>query len=183
MPGLWRTLTSAEMTYILNTRPDAASKKATASVAGVPGTILLPDDWELPSGLTFTAANYSTSAPVNVYTAAQWQSMEANGIADQRWGWGKIDALAAINEAISRVGIRQAEEQSLPLQLWPNPATDIVNVNTGCGESQLLQVYSVTGRCMLETPVQTQTSFSTTGWAQGVYIVRVGSRTTKLIVR
>ena len=107
----------------------------------------------------------------------------ANGSADARWGWGKIDALAAINEAIGRVGIRQAEEQRLPLQVWPNPASDVVNVNTGCGESQTLQVYSVSGNCVLQTPVQTQTSFSTSGWAPGVYIVRAGSRTSKLIVR
>ena len=79
VPQLWRTLSQSELTYLLNTRTNANQKKATASVAGVPGLVLLPDDWSLPAGCTFTAANYSTSSPVNTYTAAQWSDMEANG--------------------------------------------------------------------------------------------------------
>ena len=76
---LWRTLTSAEMIYLLKTRSGYADKKATASINGVIGTILLPDDWVLPVGCTFTAGDYSTSSPTNVYTLAQWADMEANG--------------------------------------------------------------------------------------------------------
>lgn len=107
----------------------------------------------------------------------------ANDSADLRWGWGKIDALAAVNKAISLVGIRQVEEQQLPLLLYPNPATGTVCINTGCGERQQLQVYTIGGTLMLEMPVDTQASFNTESWPNGVYIVRVGSRTEKLIVR
>ena len=107
----------------------------------------------------------------------------ASDSADTRWGWGKIDALAAINEAISRVGIRQAEEQRLPLHLFPNPSQGSVTVNTGCGESQTLQVYTVSGSRVLEMPVSTEATFDVSRWTPGVYIVRVGSRTEKLIVK
>ena len=110
-------------------------------------------------------------------------ALHANDSADVRWGWGKIDALAAINEAISRVGIHQAETQRLPLHLSPNPANGSVTVNTGCGEQQSLQVYSVSGTRMLEMPVRTEAPFDVSRWNSGVYIVRVGSRTEKLIVR
>lgn len=102
---------------------------------------------------------------------------------DYRWGWGKIDALRAINKAISLVGINQVEELRTPLKVFPNPATSTVQVMTLCGESQLLKVYSVDGRLVMQTPVVQETTLDVSGWQRGVYILRVGSRTEKLIVR
>ena len=110
-------------------------------------------------------------------------SIHANNSADQRWGWGKIDALAAVNEALSRVSINQAEEQRLPIHVYPNPANQQVTINTGCGERQTLQIYSINGRCLAEQPIDTEATIDLGGWSQGIYIVRVGSRTEKLIVR
>ena len=110
-------------------------------------------------------------------------ALHDNDSADIRWGWGKIDALAAINEAISRVGILQAEEQHLPLQIYPNPSNGSVTINTGCGESLTLEVYTVSGSRVLEMQVNTETTLDVSHWTSGVYAVRVGSRTGKLIVR
>jgi len=72
----WRTLTKDEWVYLFNTRTDAASKKGHGKVNGVNGIILLPDEWTLPSGLTFTPGNSSWA---NVYTTEQWAQMEAGG--------------------------------------------------------------------------------------------------------
>lgn len=72
----WRTLTNAEWGYVFNTRTDAASKKGHGTVNGVNGMILLPDNWTLPEGLSFTSGN---SSWVNVYNGEQWAQMEANG--------------------------------------------------------------------------------------------------------
>ena len=107
----------------------------------------------------------------------------ANNSPDQRWGWGKIDALAAVNEALRRVSVNQAETLRTPLRLHPNPTTGIVTVQTGCGERQTLEVYTVAGRRIMTTPVTTETSLDTRSWPRGIYIVKVGSRVEKLIVR
>ena len=72
----WRTLTKDEWGYVFNTRTDAASKYGHGKVNGVNGMILLPDDWTLPEGLSFTSGNSSWA---NVYNAEQWAQMEANG--------------------------------------------------------------------------------------------------------
>ena len=72
----WRTLTNAEWGYVFNSRTGAASKKGHGNVNGVNGMILLPDEWTLPEGLTFTSGNSSWA---NVYNAEQWAQMEANG--------------------------------------------------------------------------------------------------------
>ena len=75
--NLWRTLTRYEWAYLIQTRANAADLKGQATVADVYGYVLLPDSWTLPAGLSFTASpnNWTT----NVYTAEQWNQMEAAG--------------------------------------------------------------------------------------------------------
>lgn len=107
----------------------------------------------------------------------------ANDSMDYRWGWGKIDARRAINEALRLVSINQVEDLRTPLKVYPNPATASVMVKTLCGEPQTLRVYSVDGRLVLQRPVTMETTIDVSGWSQGVYILRVGSRTEKLIIK
>lgn len=73
----WRTLTQSEWQYLIKTRTDAANKISIATVNGVEGTIILPDEWVLPDGVSFTgsAAEYST----NDYDSDEWTLMENNG--------------------------------------------------------------------------------------------------------
>ena len=71
--GTWRLLTMSEWTYVFGSRTNAANKRGTATVEGVTGYVLLPDNWTLPTGLTFRANNS------NNYTLAQWALMEENG--------------------------------------------------------------------------------------------------------
>lgn len=74
--NLWRTLSESEWTYIISTRPNASNKRGRATINGMYCYVLLPDDWVLPSGLSFTPdANNWT----NVYTVEQWAQMEAAG--------------------------------------------------------------------------------------------------------
>ena len=83
--NLWRTLTSAEWEYLLNTRPGASSKLGSGNINGVGGLIILPDSWTLPSECSFTSGFCSPSGDNypdwthNSYTLAQWAQMEAAG--------------------------------------------------------------------------------------------------------
>ena len=109
-PDTWRTLTSDEWEYIFYNRPKAQSLFALGSVNGVNGTIILPDNWTTPDGVSFVASttqglywygthyynsngnNYSH----NTYTAEQWQTMEQAGAVFLpasccRWGTGMTD--------------------------------------------------------------------------------------------
>lgn len=70
--GMWRTLTNGEWSYLINN-----ATKGTAQVNGVNGMVLLPDNWTLPAGLTFTAG--TSGFTNNQYTAEQWATMEAAG--------------------------------------------------------------------------------------------------------
>ena len=77
-PGTWRTLTYEEWSYVYSGRANAKNLCGQATVNGVTGFILLPDDWESPSGITFTAGT-SLNFTTNTYITAQWALMEQRG--------------------------------------------------------------------------------------------------------
>ena len=97
------------------------------------------------------------------------------------WGWGKVDALKSVNDAMSRVSILEAEELRLPVQVYPNPATSEATVITGCGERQTMTVYGIDGRIVLQQDVRERVTIDLGGWNRGIYIIKVGSRTSKLV--
>ena len=80
-PGTWRTLSVDEWDYLFNKRTKAKQLYSKGNVDGLRGMILLPDDWELPSGLHFTAqpTNLTMNLDINTYTQAEWQRMEEAG--------------------------------------------------------------------------------------------------------
>lgn len=78
-PGLWRLLTKDEWIYLINKRPNAQNLYSHASVNGVPGIVLLPDNFVLPEGeeiyFTPNAGNYG----INTYTISEWVKMQERG--------------------------------------------------------------------------------------------------------
>ena len=127
---------------------------------------------QLRHSIFSTARNDSITGPII-----------ATGAMDPHWGWGKIDTRKAVNEAIRPVGINQVETLRPKLRIFPNPATGSVRVMTLCGERQMLEIYTVEGRLVMQTPVEAETTLDLSGWKGGLYILRVGSRSEKLIVK
>lgn len=77
--GRWRTLTSSEWNYLFGSSVARQGKSGKAVIDGTyNGIVLLPDNWVLPSGLTFTPG-VSSDYTANSYTAAQWTAMEDAG--------------------------------------------------------------------------------------------------------
>lgn len=77
--GLWRLPTIMEWEYLLVSRPNYSEKRGAATVNGVKGLILLPDDWTLPEGLTFKSGMNNNDFKNCKYTAEEWTKMEENG--------------------------------------------------------------------------------------------------------
>ena len=75
--GLWRTLTDDEWDYLIYTRPHCNDLYSRGCVDGIIGLILLPDDWYLPEGSSFTPQGEKWKT--NDYTTNEWAKMEANG--------------------------------------------------------------------------------------------------------
>ena len=76
----WRTLTSEEWDYLLNTRaPSSGIRYAKATVNDVKGLILLPDDWDT-SYYTFNSPNTPTAVFLsNTITASDWTGIVSHG--------------------------------------------------------------------------------------------------------
>ena len=80
--SLWRTLSAVEWEYIHYYRPYAENKRGQATVNGIKGFVVLPDEWTLPEGLTFRSnadGTGETRFSSNNYNTDQWAQMEANG--------------------------------------------------------------------------------------------------------
>ncbi len=78
----WRVLTVDEWDYLIGNNAQRIGKYGLATINGAAksytGMVLLPDDWTLPNGLTFTAG-YGNEWTTNTYTMNQWLKMEAAG--------------------------------------------------------------------------------------------------------
>ena len=72
--GGWRTLSREEWHYVIFDRPNASAKRGAATVCGVHGMVLLPDNF---SGGTFHAGFNGWGT--NVYDASSWSAMEDAG--------------------------------------------------------------------------------------------------------
>lgn len=88
--GMWRTLTSEEWSYLLNTRVvgEYVNSISRATVENVPGIIILPDNFVDPK--TNASTNYTSFYPGpnsstiagfsdNVYSGTGWAAMQAAG--------------------------------------------------------------------------------------------------------
>lgn len=65
----WSTMTKDEWTYLLSERENAATLKSFATVNGVKGLVLLPDEWNAPDGVIISEE----------MTAEQWATIENTG--------------------------------------------------------------------------------------------------------
>lgn len=75
--GFWRTLSSNEWNYVVKERKNSSDLYSVASVNGVNGLILLPDNWATPSNITFTPK--ASSWQTNTYSVEEWSKMEKLG--------------------------------------------------------------------------------------------------------
>ena len=99
------------------------------------------------------------------------------------WGWGKVNALAAVNEALAHVDIREADEDwfAKSLQVYPNPARDRITVMTGRHTPETVAIYSTAGTLVLSQQVVMEAQMDISGLPHGVYIVKCGARNTRLV--
>lgn len=75
--NIWRTLSANEWTYITGQRTNCDSLCGRATVNGIQGFILLPDDWVSP-GIPFQGSQ-NQGYELNQYSLEDWQKMEEAG--------------------------------------------------------------------------------------------------------
>ncbi|MCF6404940.1 discoidin domain-containing protein [Chitinophaga filiformis] len=77
-------------------------------------------------------------------------------------------------------------ENSLSVNVSPNPATNIMNVQLkGATQSSLLKVYNISGKEVYQTRVNgnvNQVQVDISNWPKGIYIISVGNSLKKVVV-
>ena len=74
----WRTLSYSEWVYLFEGRTNALSLYGLATVNGINGIIILPDEWDASQNISF-ASGTSNGFSQNSFTLTQWIAMETNG--------------------------------------------------------------------------------------------------------
>ncbi len=129
---------------------------------------------EVKEILCITARNDEVTGPLH----------ERDSMSDA-WGWGKVDALRAVNEALARVDINQADAEwfGKSLQVFPNPASGKINILTGRHTPEQVSIYSISGVPVLTQSITMEGSIDCSALPRGVYVLRCGARTARIVLQ
>ena len=102
-----------------------------------------------------------------------------------RWGYGKIDAYAAVKKALETVSIHHPETCFGKIQVYPNPAKGTVSVYGGNVGEQQVSVYDINGRLLINKKIN-DNRVDVSALSPGLYVIRVVSDkvsgSTKLVI-
>ena len=105
---------------------------------------------------------------------------------DQTWYYTTSTPMVRMNFNPDLAGIEETTNNSF--EVYPNPASDVVNIKFNDATNAQISVLSLSGKEVMTSTVNgTQTSFSTNGLSNGVYMIKVSNGTdvqiTKVVVR
>jgi len=86
------------------------------------------------------------------------------------WGWGKVNAHAAIVLALNTTGVQQLKEEP-KWEIYPNPSSGGVTISNLTGEIQSIQVFDYAGK--VQNVRITGKVLHLAGLSAGIYIVRI----------
>lgn len=138
--GSWRTLSSDEWNYLLNTRP--GKRFAKACVNGANGLIIFSDTYAQPSGIPLQNVNINLKQDANSfsdynnYTTEQWTSMQASGAiflpaAGYRTG-STVNSAAGAGHYWSSTYYGESSTRRLLFSLSEFYATNYESITNGC---------------------------------------------------
>lgn len=77
-----------------------------------------------------------------------------------------------LNPINTPCSLSEIEEDIIELSIFPNPSSDIININL-YGKNSILEIYSIEGNKILEQYFNYQTSIDVTNLPHGIYIVQI----------
>jgi hypothetical protein len=109
--------------------------------------------------------------------------------------WGRypngVGSFIAMNPTYSAmnsnfpVGINTIEKKAInKMNIYPNPAADVVNIVFTKNERQTIYIYNIMGKLIYQTSLDNGSlSINVADWSKGIYIVKTKGNAKKLIIR
>lgn len=137
-----------------------------------------------PPNALISVDNMDHSAPSNDWAGSNKTIATDKGWSVERYDQGWI--YLSGNGGGCTTGISQ-EEAAKFISVFPNPATDVVNITLVPNlNAESLQVIDFTGKTVFTMPVSPSKSeyqINVSNYSKGVYLIRVGSITHKMLVK
>ncbi len=89
---------------------------------------------------------------------------------DVKWGWGKVNALAAIQKALTVTGFSELEPE-YEWTVFPNPTTDLINIKGFETTPPNIKIINMNGQICAEYSNTNQLDVN--GLAPGTYIIKL----------
>jgi serine protease len=90
------------------------------------------------------------------------------------------------NTVASAVGVKEINSDNNSVKVYPNPATDKINVVVKNKTENELMVYDMNGKLIYQNTISASTIISTEKWSRGIYFVKVSNSesvsTTKIVL-
>lgn len=140
----------------------------------------MPDYWENAHGLNPNAQDHNGTNLSMVITGV-------NGYTNLECYINCLsDALVSGNTSLCgvEVGLEETPSMDAHLFIFPNPSTDQVTIrNLAMGQAPLY-VHDLSGNLIITLPSNTEFEWNlnTSDWASGIYLLKVGNQTHKLLV-
>ena len=137
-----------------------------------------------PSPGIISVNDASNSTPSNDWEGSNKTIATAKGWNVSRWAGAWVTLTG--NGGGCTTGISQTEAAKF-ITVFPNPATDIVNITLVPNlKAEIMEVIDITGKTVFSVPVsagELEYQINVSGYAKGMYLIRVGNITHKLLVK
>lgn len=90
------------------------------------------------------------------------------------YGFGRIDALAAVNQALAYSSVQDLPDSN-PFIIYPNPTSDKISISFDQRTTATIKLFSYDGKLLSTKAINTKQNvdFNVTGMANGIYFIRV----------
>lgn len=98
-----------------------------------------------------------------------------------------VAAQVKYNSVASGVGVHELKDDVSAIKVYPNPATDKINVVVKNKTENELMVYDINGKLIYQNKINTSSVINTEKWSRGIYFVKVsnsdGVSTAKIVLQ
>ena len=160
-----------------NYKSENGTSMAGPHVAGLVGLIISANP-QL-AGKVSTIEDIIQSTAVKLYSSACGST--SNTVPNNTFGYGRIDALAAVTKALNMVSVSENEKNAASVNAFPNPFTNTISFemkNWNAGTT--LEIYSITGSIIFSKTWEAAPSkyqVELTNQAAGVYFYKISNDT------